>query len=366
MKLWIEHACQGLTQTDAQACDDVVRTFQTEEQFFVILASAPRDVVDNAADMLQRGTPFDTVVETVLADLPDDERASFAILQVVYDSSGACQAYLAEFDAPPLFLIRERQVLALPASERTVGGRTLRLSHFALQDGDYAALVSRGYLHPRGWGWDWNDVAVAARRLCAVCCDAGELVGAMVRTFRRLNPEMPRESVSVVATSVRPIQTATVWTGPPSDPALDEVALDKLMAERGTRILCGGTTGQIAARLLGAELELEPRPQDGWSEVPPASSMEQVDMVTEGLVTLDKARERLAGAKRANELPRKTDGATRLARALLAADKIHFIVGMAVNPQQTDGSDSVPLRRLLVKDIISELETYKLVSVEYL
>jgi hypothetical protein len=93
--------------------------------------------------------------------------------------------------------------------------------------------------------------------------------------------------------------------------------------------------------------------------------MEQVDMVTEGLVTLGKARERLAGVKRADELPRKTDGATRLARALLTADKIHFIVGLALNPQHADGPDAVPLRRLIVKDIINELEK-KLVSVEYL
>ncbi|MCP4548512.1 MAG: hypothetical protein GY835_18810 [bacterium] len=364
LKLWIEHAHQSLTQTGDQVCGDIVRTFQTEEQFFVILASAPRDVVDSAAEMLERGTPLDAVVETVLSALPDGERISFTILQVLYGPSGECQAWLAECDVPPLFLIRDCQVVTLPTVEHTFGGRQVRMSRFSLQEEDYAAMVSRGYLHPQGWGWDWNDVAVAVRRLCAVCCDPGELMGAMVRTFRRLNPEAPRESVCVVTVYVRPIQTATVWSGPPADPALDAAALDKLMAEAGTRIICGGTTGQIATRLLGAELKLEPRPADAWEEVPPTSRMEGVSLVTEGTVTLSKARERMAG-----DVSRGMDGATRLARALLTADKIRFIVGTAANPDQasTDAASAIPRRRIVIEDLVQELITRnKIVFVEYL
>ena len=55
-------------------------------------------------------------------------------------------------------------------------------------------------------------------------------------------------------------------------------------------------------------------------------------------MTLGKVRERMAGAQRVRDLPRKEDGATRLARLLLTADKIHFLVGLAVNPAQTTDS----------------------------
>jgi len=140
------------------------------------------------------------------------------------------------------------------------------------------------------------------------------------------------------------------------------------MAEPGVRIICGDTTAQIAARLLRAELELEPRPEDGWAEVPPVLRLEGVDLVTEGLVTLHKARERMAGAKRGRDLPRGEDGATRLARALLTADKIHFIVGLAVNPAQVaDATRTVPLRQAVVEELMHDLKARgKLVSVEYL
>ncbi|HEY68001.1 MAG TPA: stage II sporulation protein E, partial [Thermoflexia bacterium] len=81
-----------------------------------------------------------------------------------------------------------------------------------------------------------------------------------------------------------------------------------------------------------------------------------------------KARERIAEVRRVRDLPRKSDGATRLARALLTADKIHFIVGLAVNPAQAaDATGTIPLRRLVVEELIQDLAARgKLVSVEYL
>jgi len=177
---------------------------------------------------------------------------------------------------------------------------------------------------------------------------------------------------------VRPMRTVTIWTGPPADPAQDEVALHRLMAEPGTRVICGDTTAQVAARLLGSELELESRPEDGadrthpWAEVPPVSRLAGVDLVTEGLVTLRKARKRLEGVQHVRELPRVEDGATRLARALLKADRIHFVVGLAVNPGfgtavDAGGVRPVSLRRMVVEELICDLKAQgRLVSVEYL
>ncbi len=379
LRLWIESAHQSLVKADEEVCGDVVRTFQNEEQFFVILASGPRGgrkgkaqatlIVDSVANMLARGTPLETVVETVLATLSDDKRMPFSILQTPADeSSGEHWAHVAECDAPPLFLARGGGLVLLPVVEDVSFGHLIRRCRFPLQDGDRLVMVSQGYLYPRGWGWSWSDVAVAVRRWTDTGCDADELLGALVRTYHRLSPGAPRQDVTVVTMHVRPRRTATVWTGPPADPARDEVALDKLRAEQGMRVICGDTTAKIAARLLGAELELEPRTEDGWAEVPPVSRLEGVGLVTEGLVTLGKARERMTGAKRVRDLPRKGDGATRLARGLLAADEVHFIVGLAVNPAQAaDAARTAPLRQAMVEGLMHDLRARgKLVSVEYL
>ena len=374
MNLWIEIAHQSLVRAGEEVCGEAVRTFQTEDRFFAILASSAQGGAEGAAqatvtaeralEMLQAGDAPDRVAETLLVAPPGGEEVTFSILQVL----GGDQAHLVECEALPLCLIRRGEVEFLPLSEEVIQGRLLRECRFRLRDGDYVVIVSQGYLRPRGWGWGWADIAIAVRRWTDTGCDADELLGALMRTYRRLNPEAPRQDVTVVAMHVRPIRTLTVWTGPPTDPALDEVALRKLMAEPGMRVICGDTTAQIAARLLGAELEMEPRPEDGWAEVPPVSRLEGVDLVTEGLVTLGKARERIAEVRRVRDLPRKSDGATRLARALLTADKIHFIVGLAVNPAQAaDATGTIPLRRLVVEELIQDLAARgKLVSVEYL
>jgi hypothetical protein len=394
VSLWIENAHQSLVRAGREVCGEALRTFQTEGRFYAVLASSSQGgmegftqataTAERALGMLRAGDTPDSVAEILaqewfVAPLAGEE-VTFSILQVL----GGDQAHLVECEVLPLCLIRGGEVEFLPLSEEVVHGRLVRECRFQLRDGDYMVVVSQGYLRPRGWGWGWSDIAVAVRRWTDTGCDADELTGALVRTYRRLNPEAPRQDVTVVAMHVRPERRATIWTGPPVGLAQDKVALGRLMAERGTRIICGGTTAQIAARLLGAELELESRPEDGaderhladeghpWAEVPPVSRLEGVDLVTEGLVTLGKARERMTGARRVCDLPRGRDGATRLARALLAADRVHFIIGLAVNPAvgraaTADAACTVPLRQLVVEELVHDLKARgKLVSVERL
>jgi hypothetical protein len=380
--LWIEVARRSLPRSGEDVRASVIRTFQTEELFFAALASVARGSVagweqaaraaDEVAGALRQGTPPDAAVDTMLVALPQTALLSLAVLQVEKECQAhACRAHVVECDAPPLFLVQDGQPVLLPVVEEIVLDRLIRRCEFSLCDGDYLAMVSEGFLQPRGWRWGWPDIAVAVRRWTDVGCDADELLGALLRTYQRLNPDPSQQDVTVVAMHVRPMRTTTIWTGPPADPAQDEAALRMLMAEQGQRVICGGTTAQIAARLLDTELETEPRPADGtgrshpWEEVPPTSRLEGMSLVTEGLVTLRKARERMAQARGVHDLPRGEDGATRLAHVLLAADRVYFIVGLAANPQQVDGAGA-PLRRGVVEDLARDLEARgKLVSVEH-
>ena len=339
--------------------------------------------------MLEQGEPLSTAVEALLATLPEGEHAPFSILQVLGN-----QGSLVECNAPPLFMTRGGDLVLLPVVEEESHGRLIRTCEFSLQDGDHLATVSEGYIRAKGWSrqWGWRDIAISIKRLTETRCDAEQLLGALIRSYERLaqgergassveggassptsdlRPLTSERDVSILAMFVRPVRTATVWSGPPANRALEEAILEKLMDEPGIRIICGDTTADIAARLLGAELVMEPRPEDGWAQVPPTSQLkapayaEGVDLVTEGLVTLGKAREHMASAQRMRDLPRKEDGATRLARALLTADKIHFLVGLAVNPAQTTDA-GVPLRRIVIEELMNDLKARgKIVSMEY-
>jgi len=372
LKQWVEAAYRCLARVGTNACADVVRTFTTEDRFYAVLVSGTWGkqkaayLADAVIVGLRQGALPDAVAQTSLVELPKGVHVSLSVLQVERaQEAHACEAHVVECDAPPLFLVQDGQPVLLPVVEETVGGYLVRQCRFSLQDGNHLAMVSEGFLRPRGRRWGWPDIAVAVRRWTDSGCDAEELLGALVRTYQRLNPDPPQQDVTVVAMHVRQMRTTTIWAGPPADATQDEAVLQSLIAEQGERIICGGTTAQIAARLLEAELKTEPRPAGGWEEVPPTFCLEKIDLVTEGLITLRKASERLAQAKSVHGLPRNTDGATRLARALLMADKLHFIVGLAVNPWQVD-VDGAPLRKGVVEDVIRDLEARgKLVSVEY-
>ncbi|MBN1815616.1 MAG: SpoIIE family protein phosphatase [Anaerolineae bacterium] len=356
-----------------------MRTFTTEERFIAILVGGAQGrgqavhVADEVVAGLRQGASPDVAAETALVALPRDVHVSLSVLQV----EKAQEAHIVECDAPPLFLVQDGQPVLLPVVEDTVGDYLIRQCRFSLQEGDHLAMTSEGFLQPRGRRWGWPDIAVAVRRWTDTGCDADELLGALVRTYQRLNPDPPQQDVTVVAMHVRPMRTATIWTGPPVDAAQDEAVLRLLMAEQGERVICGGATAQIAARLLKAELKTDPRPADGadgshpWEEVPPTFRLEGVNLVTEGLITLRKAREQMAGVGEQVRGARleigdwRLDGATRLAWALLAADRVHFVVGLAANSQQVDESGA-PLRKGVVEDLMRELEARgKLVSVEY-
>lgn len=389
MKLWIESAASSI-QAAAEKCGDAIRTFQTNEQFFAIVVSGTQadQLADQVALALEQGTPLDKVKENLLASLPDSAHTPFAILQAHHSpltlNHSQLTVSLVECDAPPLFIVRSGQLVLLPVVEKESHGRLVRECEFTLQDGDYLAMVSEGYIRAQGWSnlWGWRDIALSIKRLTDTRGDAEQLLGALIRSYHRLagnqetrpgdkesdirHPTSKRD-VSIVAMAVRPMRTATVWSGPPVKRDSEQIVLNKLMAETGARIICGDTTAEIAARLLNAKIEMEPRPEDGWAEVPPVSRLAGIDLVTEGVVTMSKARERMANAKNARSLPRKEDGATRLARLLLNADKIHFLVGLAVNPVQTaDQAGKIPMRQIVIEKLTNDLRARgKIISVEY-
>jgi hypothetical protein len=394
-RLWVESAYQTWGGADGEPSADFVSTLTTEDQFVALVAGPDHR---DALSALEHGATLEAVSETLLAALPDGAHQPFAILQVLHGS----QARLVECDAPPLFMARKGRLVLLPVIEEEVHGRLIRRCEFKLRDGDHLAMVSESYIRAIGWDrrWGWRDIAASVRRLTETRCDAEQLAGALVRMANqrinesanqrisesanqrtgdspfaiRYSPFAIRHSpfaISVLALFVRPMRTVTVWSGPPVKRSGEPEVLRKLMAEEDMRIICGDTTAEIAARLMGATLVQEPRPPDGWKEVPPTAKMvgldgaELVTLVTEGVVTMRVARERLAEAKRPRDLAGREDGASRLARLLLIADKVHFIVGLAVNPAQTE-RDGIPLRKLAIEKLVDDLKTRgKIVSVVF-
>jgi hypothetical protein len=386
----VEVAWDSLCKHGEELCGDWVKVTTTPDDLIVVLSDGLGSGVkanilatlttEIASTMLVRGASIDDVVETLAETLPECQvrhlaYATFAVLRVVHGRD----AYLVEYDSPPMILVRHDQVVELPMTEREVAGRKLREGRFTLDHGDYMVMLSDGYIHAGvgglyRMGWGWKNVSISVQRWTSTRGDAYELVGALNRTCKKLSNGEPGDDSTAVAMRVRSRRKATILTGPPANADRDGEAVSRLMAAEGLKAICGGTTAQMAARVLGKELKVEWR-QRGANpraelphRLPPVARLDGVDLVTEGVLTLSWATDCLQKVQTVHDLPAEQDSATRLARMLLEADEIHFIVGDAINPQQlADVVRGKPMRQIYLEELINQLtKRNKQVTVEHL
>ncbi|NLE76823.1 MAG: SpoIIE family protein phosphatase [Chloroflexi bacterium] len=376
----VEVASHNLSKRGEELCGDFVKVITTPDSLVVVLSDGLGSGVKAnimstltahvAASMFQQGAAVEDVMETLVQTLPECQvrklaYATFSMLKI----DRARQAYLVEYDNPPLILVRGGEVVDLPVTETEVNGRKIKEARFTLCQGDYMVMVSDGYIHAGvgglyRFGWGWKNLSTAVRRLVQTGCDTHELTRALSRTCLKLYGGEPGDDATVVGMLVRSAVQATIWTGPPADPAQDDAAVQRLMSAEGTKVICGGTTAQIAARVLGQELKVEwvpPSKRQGGSakrkRTPPTAKLQGVDLVTEGILTLAQTVERLEEVETSHDLPHDDDAATRLARIILTSDRIRLLVGTAINPNQVaDLIRGEPMRMVYVKQLIQQLE----------
>lgn len=175
-----------------------------------------------------------------------------------------------------------------------------------------------------------------------------------------------RDDISCATIYFREPRKLLICTGPPYEKEKDRDLADKVKAYQGKVILCGGTTADIVARELNRVIIDELIFED--PELPPESFLEGIDLVTEGILTLQKVNEILKIYKNSVRLGKGP--ADKIVRMVMECDEIHFIIGTRINIAHQDPNLPVDLeiRRTVVKRIARLLEEkwLKKVSFEYI
>ena len=136
---------------------------------------------------------------------------------------------------------------------------------------------------------------------------------------------------------------------------------DKMMSlffsKDGKHIVCGGTTSKIAASYLGKPLEVKMNFDDD-DDMPAMGYIEGVDLVTEGVITINRvleyARDYLKDNESYSQWCYKRDGASLIARMLFEeATDINFFVGRAVNPAHQN--PNLPITFSIKMQLVREL-----------
>ncbi len=166
---------------------------------------------------------------------------------------------------------------------------------------------------------------------------------------------------------VRKPNPVMIFTGPPLDITQDELYAERLLNFPGRKVICGGTTGNLVANYMGETIEMDIPTMR--KDLPPIGILKEVDLVTEGILTISKATEIIRKCKGdIARLPSDRNGAVLLAREILEGDSIYFLVGQQINEfyQNPLLPKNISIRRNLIEDLVQLLRSQqKEVMVEY-
>lgn len=367
-----------------ELCGDTVRVRRTEARTIVvlsdglgsgvkanILATLTAEIIVN---MLAADAPMEEVVRTVLGTLPvcKVRQLAYATFTVVAIENATGHFQVMNFDNPRVIWLRRRKLQVPERQTRKILDREVATLQGTLEDDDFLGLLSDGTLHAglgltMNLGWGWDNVARFVEELATRWeGDARGIVRRVMGKVADLYEGRVGDDATFVGISARPLRSAVVFTGPPVSREDDSRMARRVLEFAGRRIICGGTTGNIVARYLDEEPDVvieTMRP-----DVPPIAKLREIDLLTEGIITMSKAMDLLRGALADRPIEPDGSGSHLLAAELLRADDLHFIVGQTVNDyyQNPTLPAGISLRRGLVKDLIDVLKAAgKEVTVEY-
>lgn len=353
MSVCVDIAWKSLNKHNEELCGDKVEVLHTEDSDIVILADGMGSGVKAnilatltskiLGTMFLNGAEIESCVETIARTLPICQvrkvaYATFSILQISHDGS----AYLVEFDNPSCVFVRDRQIVDYPYEERFIEDKKIREYRFQVQINDCFVLMSDGVIYAGvgellNFGWTWKDMAQYTLKCTKETLSASRLAAMLSQACYDLYGEKPGDDTTVAVVRVIERRVVNIFTGPPTDKEDDEQLVSDFMKCEGKKVVCGGTSANIAARVLKKEIVTSVNYDD--PSVPPTASIEGLDLVTEGVLTLGKALGILRKYEQDefdeeffNELD-ADNGASKLAKLLIEeCTDLNLFVGKALNP----------------------------------
>ena len=182
------------------------------------------------------------------------------------------------------------------------------------------------------------------------------LCSAFIEEHNKHFGEDIENSATVCIIRIRKRVPMNMLFGPPANRDDCNRMMSLFFSKKGKHIVCGGTTASIAAQFLGKKLVPSIEFED--EEIPPTATIEGVDLVTEGVITVNKvltyAKDYVAENKLYDEWSFKRDAASMISRLLFEeATDINFYVGRAVNPAHQN--PSLPITFSIKMNLVTEL-----------
>ena len=314
--------------------------------------------------MMAEGLSLEECVSTIAATLPicsvrGVAYSTFTIIHLINNET----AELIQYDNPHVILLREGKNFDYPKNELNINGKQIYKSVIDLQENDIFVAMSDGCPHAGigiayNFGWRRDDIISFMEMIADLGYTAKTLSTMLIDECNKQYGYHPGDDATACVVRVRKREPMNLLFGPPRNRDDCDRMMSLFFSKEGKHIVCGGTTSSIAAKYLGkpvrATLNFE------QSDVPPIAEIEGVDLVTEGVITINKVIEYAKDALSSNELydqwSIKQDGASRICRLLCEeATDINFYVGRAVNPAHQN--PDLPINFNIKMNLVEELSS---------
>ncbi|MBQ7979975.1 MAG: SpoIIE family protein phosphatase [Oscillospiraceae bacterium] len=312
--------------------------------------------------MMAAGLPLEECVSTIAATLPvcSVRGVAYSTFTIIHIKDNET-AEIIQYDNPNVFLIRDNVSCDYPKTEMNIDGKRIYKSTIKLCENDIFIAMSDGCPHAGigtafNFGWKREDIAAFMETISHCGYTAKTLSTILVDECNKLYGNRPGDDATACIVKIRKREPMNMLFGPPSNRSDGDRMMSLFFSKEGKHIICGGTTSSIAAKYLGKTLK--PSLNFERSDIPPIAELEGVDLVTEGVITVNRvleyAKDYLDKNESYEQWSFKRDGASLISRLLFEeATDINFYVGRAINPAHQN--PDLPINFNIKMNLVEEL-----------
>lgn len=313
--------------------------------------------------MMANSLSVEDCVTTIAATLPickvrQIAYSTFTIIKI----TNHLEAEIIQYDNPHVILLRNGKSYDYPKTSEMIDNKIIYKSKISLIEDDTFIAVSDGAVHAGvglklNFGWQRDNIIDYMETIYDNLYTAKTLSTILLNECHSLYGGEPGDDTTVCTVKIRRRKPMNLMIGPPSNPEDVPKMMSLFFSKEGKHIVCGGTTSTLAAEFLQQPLTVN-TPLYVDPTIPPTATIKGVDVVTEGVITINKVLEYAKDYVKDNEQyphwSNHKDGASLIARLLFEeATDINFYVGRAINSAHQN--PSLPISFNIKMRLVDEL-----------